>query len=136
MNFGTYSKSNMYNSVVVFIFSPLDGKSLLWANLVEKIKVVSLSRNLVPRLIRTCTIQWQCSLFLFQTGTTLFGQIGPKTQNCQLKLRFGTYTSSNMQNAMVVFIFFLFFCFIFLFFLCFFFCFTNLVQKIRIARLS
>ena len=135
MNFGTYSKSNMYNSVVVFIFSALDGKPLLWANLVEKIKVVSLSRNLVPRLIRTCTIQWQCSLFLFQTGTILFGQIGPKTQNCQLKLRFGTYTNSNMQNAMVVFIFVLFL-FLFLFFFCFLFCFTNLVQKIRIACLS
>ena len=135
MNFGTYSKSNMYNSVVVFIFSALDGKPLLWANLVEKIKVVSLSRNLVPRLIPASTIQWQCSLFLFQTGTTLFGQIGPKTQNCQLKLRFGTYTNSNMQNAMVVFIFVLFL-FLFLFFFCFFFCFTNLVQKIRIARLS
>ena len=37
------------------------------ANLVQKIKTVSLSWNLVPWLIRICRVQWWCSLFLFST---------------------------------------------------------------------
>ena len=34
------------------------------------------------------------------------GKFGPKNQNSHFKLKFGTYTNSNMQNSMVMFIFF------------------------------
>ena len=37
------TNSNMLNSMVVFIFSILNGKHSFSANLVEKIKIVSLS---------------------------------------------------------------------------------------------
>ena len=42
----------------------------------KKIKNVSLSWILVPRLIQLCRIQWSCSLFLFlfSTGNTFFEQ--------------------------------------------------------------
>ena len=53
-------------------------ETLLGANLVQKLNIVSLSRNLVPRLILKCRIQWWCSLFLFQTGNALFKQIWSK----------------------------------------------------------
>ena len=45
LKFGTYTKLNMENSMVVFTFSVLDRKNLAqkWANLVPKIKIVSLS---------------------------------------------------------------------------------------------
>ena len=33
------------------------------------------------------------------------GKFGPKNQNCQFELKFGTYTILNMQNSMVAFIF-------------------------------
>ena len=56
---------NMQNSMVVFTFSVLDQKLTFRANLVQKIKIISLSWNLVPRLISICWIQWWCSLFLF-----------------------------------------------------------------------
>ena len=46
-------------------FFCLDWKQPFWANVVQKIKIVSLSRNLVPKLIRICRIQWWYSLFLF-----------------------------------------------------------------------
>ena len=46
--------------MVVFTFSVLDQKDPFWANLVEKIKIVSLSQNLVPRPIRICRTQWRC----------------------------------------------------------------------------
>ena len=36
----------------------LDQKYPFWKNLVQKIKIVNLSCNLVPRLIQTCRIQW------------------------------------------------------------------------------
>ena len=44
-------------------FSILDGKHPFWANLPQKIKIVSLSWNLVPRLIQICKIQWWCFFF-------------------------------------------------------------------------
>ena len=34
-----------------------------------------------------------------------WGKFGPKNQNCQFKLKFGTKTNLNMQNSMVVFTF-------------------------------
>ena len=47
----------MQNSMVVFTFSVLDQKNPFLANLAQKIKIVSLSWNLIPRLIETCEIQ-------------------------------------------------------------------------------
>ena len=84
----------------------------------KKIRIVSLSENLIPRLIRIYRIQ--CS--------PLLGKLGPKNQNCRFKLQLCTYTNSNMQNSMVVFI---------LFFLDRKYPFwTNLVHKIKIVSLS
>ena len=61
--FDAYTNSTMLNSIVMLTFSVLDQKYPFWANLIKKIKIISLSWNLVPRLIRTCTIQWRFSLF-------------------------------------------------------------------------
>ena len=74
LKFGIYSNSNMQNSVVVFTFSVLDQKYHFGATLVQKIKIVSLSWNLILRLIWICGIQWWCSLFLLYTGKTHFGK--------------------------------------------------------------
>ena len=130
---GTHTNLNMWNSMALFIFSVLDRKHPFWANLVQKIKVVSLSWNVVPRLIQICRIHCWCSYFPFYLGNSLFGQnlvqkikivslsrnlvpglfeygelngavhffcfrqetpflgkFGPKIQNCQFKLKFGT----------------------------------------------
>ena len=43
--------------------------------------------------------------FQFWTRNTLFGQIWPKNQNCQSKVKFGTQTNSHMQNFMAMFTF-------------------------------
>ena len=53
-------------------------------------------------IIRICRIQWFGSLSLFQTGNTLSSKFRPENQNCQFKLKFGTYTNSNMQNSMAL----------------------------------
>ena len=47
----------MQNSMVVFTFAALDQKYLFGANLVQKIKIASLSWNLLPRLIQIRRIQ-------------------------------------------------------------------------------
>ena len=36
------------------------------------------------------------------------GKFGPKSQNYQFKLKFGTYTNSNMENSMMMLTFFVF----------------------------
>ena len=85
-----------------WLFPFSDWENPFWANLVQKIKIVSLGWNLVSRFIRICRIQWWCSPFLFYIGNTLFGQIWSKKSNCQFKLKFGTKTNPIIQNSMVV----------------------------------
>ena len=116
----------MQNSMVVFTFSVLDQKNPFRANLVQKIKIVSLSWNLVQNLIRICRIQWWCSLFLFLT-INILGQIWSKNSKL-FKVKFDRKSNSNMQNSMIVSILsaldwkYLFW--------------ANLVQKIEIVNLS
>ena len=59
LKFDTSTNSNMLNLMVMFTFSVFDLKYSFWAKLAQKIKIVSLSRNLVLRLIRTwCTVTY------------------------------------------------------------------------------
>ena len=84
---GIWINSNMQNSVVVFSFSVLDRKNPFWANLVQKIKIVSLSWNLVPRLIRILEFNGELHCFCFLLETPVLGKFGPKIQNCLFKLK-------------------------------------------------
>ena len=118
----------MQNSMILFTFFVFEWKYPFWANLVQKVKIISWSWNLVARLIRICRIQWCCSLFCFWVEIPFLGKFGPKNQNCHFKLKIGTYTNSNMQNSMILFTFFVlerkypFW--------------ANLFQKIKIVTLS
>ena len=84
LKFGTDSNSSIKNSKVMLNPSVFDWKCPFWANLVQKVKLICLSWNLVPTLIRTCRIQWWCSFFLFLIGNTLFGQIWSKKSKLSL----------------------------------------------------
>ena len=53
------------------------GKTIKEEEEKRKSQIVSLSWNLVPRLIRICRI-YLCSHFLFSAGNTLLGQNGKK----------------------------------------------------------
>ena len=54
----------MKNSRMMLIFLfVLRWKYLFLANLAQKIKVINLTWNLLPRLIRICRIRWWCSFF-------------------------------------------------------------------------
>ena len=79
LKFGTCTNLNKHNSMVVFSFSIFDRKCSFGegggTNLVQKIKITSLSWNLVPGLIQICTIHWRYWLYLFLTRNTLFRQI-------------------------------------------------------------
>ena len=50
--------------------SVFNWKCLFWVNLVQKLRIISLSWNFVPRLIQICRIPWWYSPFLFSTGNT------------------------------------------------------------------
>ena len=120
----------MQKSMVVFTLSVIDRKLPFWANLVQKPKIVSLSWHLVPRLTRICNVELNGAVrFLyFRPETPFLDKFGPKTQNCQFKLTFGTWTNSKMQNSMAMFIFYILdrkYSF-----------WKNLVQKVEIASLS
>ena len=106
LKFGTYSNSSMQNSMVMFILSVFDWKYPFWANLVQKIKIISWSWNLVTRLIRICRIHWCCSFFFsFWVEIPFLGKFGPKNRNCHFKMKFRPCTNSNIENSMVMFIF-------------------------------
>ena len=92
LKFGTYANSNMQNSMVMFTFSVYDQKYPSWAILVQKVRIISWSWNLVPRLIRICLFCW---LFCFHFEIPFFGKFGPKNQNYQFKKKFDAYTNSN-----------------------------------------
>ena len=87
---------------MLFIFFIFDQ-----ANLVQKIKLVSLRWNLILRLIRLCRIQC-VHFFRFRVEIPFLNKFGIKNQNFQFKMKLDTDTNSNMQNSMVVFNFFIF----------------------------
>ena len=60
------------------------------ANLIQKIKIVSLNWKLVRKLIWICRIQWWYSFFCFRLETLFFGKLGPKNLNCKFKLKYDT----------------------------------------------
>ena len=59
-------------------------------NLVQKLKIISLSWNFVLRLIQIRRIPSSCSLFLFSSGNTFLGKFDPKNQSCQFELKLRT----------------------------------------------
>ena len=87
LKFGSYSNSNMQNSMVMFILSVFEWKYPFWANLVQKVKILTLSWNLVPTLIRTCRIQWWYLFILFLIENTLFGQICSKKSKLSVETK-------------------------------------------------
>ena len=84
----------MQDLMVVFIYFDLDWKYPFWANLVQKIKNVSLNWNLVPRRIWICRIQW-CVLFTFSA----FDWEYPFEINFILEAEFWYLLISNIQNS-------------------------------------
>ena len=92
--FFTKSNSNMQNTVMIFLylfFCLWSEIYSFWVNLVEKVKIVSVSWNLMLRLIRRCRIQRCCSLFLLLTGNTIFVQFWSKYSKQFFNVKFDTY---------------------------------------------
>ena len=105
LKFCTYSNLNMQNSIVMLTFFCFLVDILFLVKFgPKKSQIVSLIWNLVPRLIWICRTQQWFSLYLYLTGSNLFLEICFKKLNL-LKLKFRTYTNSNMQNSRVIFLF-------------------------------
>ena len=80
--FATEINSNMQNSMTVFFASVLDGKHPFWARLIQKMKIVSFSLNLIHSLTQIWRVQCWCSLFIFFNDTPFYGKLVSKNQNC------------------------------------------------------
>ena len=118
----------MHNSMTLFAFLIFDRKYPFYANLVQKNNIISLSWNLLPMLIPVCRIQWWRWLFLIKLEILFLGKFGPKNEDYEFKLKFGTHNNSNMQNSMAMFTLSVInqqypFC-------------TNLLQKVQIVSLD
>ena len=92
----------MQNSAVICIFSVFERIYSFWLTSVQKIKSVSISWNLVPRLIWICRIQWCRSLFSIFDKLHFLGKLGPKIQSSLFKVKYGTASNSNKKNSMVI----------------------------------
>ena len=80
------------------------GQYTSWADLVWKITIAYLRWNLIPRLIQICWIWWSCLYILLWTANTLLSKFILKNHICLFKIKFGTETTLNMLNSMVMFI--------------------------------
>ena len=98
----TQTNSNMQNLVVVLTLFIFDQKNPFWVNLIQKIRTVSISWNLVHRLIRICIIQ---HFLHFWPEVFFLGKFGLKIQNCLFGVKFGTTINSSEKNSMKMFIF-------------------------------
>ena len=79
MKFGIYITSNMENSIVLFTFFVLGRKHSFLANLVQKIKLVRLSWNSVPRLIRICEFNGDAHFFVLDQIDTFVANLVQKS---------------------------------------------------------
>ena len=89
---------------MLFTFFVFDQKCSFWANLVQKIKIVSLSWNLVPRLIKYAEFSDDVHFFCFGPEISLLNKFGPKNQN-SLSWNLVPRLMWIMENTMVMFTF-------------------------------
>ena len=59
--------------------------------------------NMVPRLSEYVKFHGDAYFFYFLPEIIFLGKLGPKNENCQFKLKFGTWTNLNMENSMLMF---------------------------------
>ena len=74
-------------------------------NLVQKIKFVGLNWNLVLNSFEYAQFNGDADFFCFWPKIHFLGKFGAKNQNCQFKLKFSSYTNSNLQKLVVNFLF-------------------------------
>ena len=105
LKFGTQNNSNQQNSIVKFTFSEFNRKYPFWVNLVQTIRIYSLRRILILRLIRIRRVQWRCSFFSVFEWKYNFFKILFENVSSLFKLKFRTQTNSNMRNFLFLFFF-------------------------------
>ena len=81
----------MQNVMVTLTFSVLNQNYPFWENSVQKIKIVTLSWNFVPRLIGICrNTMVEFTFSDLDQKYSFWGELDPKYQNCYFKLKCGT----------------------------------------------
>ena len=99
----TFEYAEFNDDVHFFAF---DHKYLSWANLLQKFKIVCSEWNLIQRVFEYAKFIGGVYFICFRLNiATFFGKFGPKSRNCQFKVKIGTYTNSNMKNSIFMVIF-------------------------------
>ena len=88
--------------------SVFNWKYLFWVNLAQKLKIISLSWNSVPRLIQICRIPWWCSFFFVFDWKHLSWQNWFKKSKLSVWAEISRKTNFNKQNSMMIFTFWVF----------------------------
>ena len=90
----------MRNSMMMLSFSVFWLEIPFYANLFQKIKIVSLSWNFALDQFEYAEI---CRKYVVFTFSVL--KSGQRNKNCQFNLKFGTMTNLNKRNSMMIFAF-------------------------------
>ena len=97
LEFVTKTNFNMWNSMKMFTFSIFKWKYPFLANLVQKIKNCQFKLEFCTWTSLNNLIQKLKSVHFFSSRTEIhfFDKLGPKNQNRQSILKFGTYNTSH-----------------------------------------
>ena len=59
-------------------------------NILETFLLTLISASVMEAITRNFLLHAKVQFFSFRPGMSFFGKVGPKNQNCQFKLKFGT----------------------------------------------
>ena len=90
LKFCTETNSNMQNAMVMLTFSFFNEKYPFGAKVGQKIKIFSLSWNVLPRINWVCKSPSYVQFFSFRPEISFLGKSVLKNENSQSMLKFGT----------------------------------------------
>ena len=112
LKFGTYTNSNIQNSMVMFIFFCFSSEIAFLGIFVFQVYTKDQNCQLKVKLDTQTNSNMLISVmlfnFFFRTETPFLGRFGPNYQYLLFKEKLDTLTNSIMQNSMAVFTFFFF----------------------------
>ena len=109
LKFGTWTNSNMQNSMECSLFFFLTRNTFfgkIWSKKSSKLSVWGEIWYLDQ--FEYAEFNGSIHFFCLRPEKPFLRKCGPKNQNCNFKLKFGTTTNFNMQNTMTMFTFFCF----------------------------
>ena len=79
-------------------------KQMLWSIFVHWFSITTRKQNVIV-FFQFEYVEFKCYVhfFQFRLQISFLSKFSPKNQNCQIILKFGTWTNSTLQNSMAMF---------------------------------